>query len=283
VGDLGEQTAVEALGGGRYRAHVHQDWEIWGPEGGYIASIALRAAGAEAQLGRPATFSCHYLGVARFEPVDIEVVALRRGRNAESFRVSITQEGRAILEAIVWTIGEVEGLEHAVATAPDLPDPESLPTMAERWAAIDEAERPPFAFWENFDGRAIEWSADWPPSGPLEPVWQQWERFVPTSTFSDPWIDAARSLVLVDVVSWPAASRHHAWRWPDGPEWVAPSLDLSVAFHDPQPDEPWLLVEGTAPVARDGLIGWTGRLWSRSGHLVASGGGQLLCRRVPSR
>ena len=41
MGDLGEDTAVEALGDGRYRAHVNRDWEIWGPEGGYIASIAL--------------------------------------------------------------------------------------------------------------------------------------------------------------------------------------------------------------------------------------------------
>ena len=28
-------------------------------------------------------------------------------------------------------------------------------------------------------------------------------------------------------------------------------------------------------------MGWTGRLWSDDGHLVASGGGQLLCRRNP--
>ena len=47
MGDLGVDTAVEALGDGRYRAHVSRDWEIWGPEGGYIASLALRAAGAE--------------------------------------------------------------------------------------------------------------------------------------------------------------------------------------------------------------------------------------------
>ena len=282
MGDLEVDTAVEHLGDGRYRAHLNRDWEIWGPEGGYVAAVALRAAGAEARLHRPASFSCHYLGVASFDAVDLEVTIVRSGRNAESFRVSMTQDGRAILDATVWTIGEVEGLEHAMVTPPDVPHPDTLPTMAARWAEVDEPARPPFAFWENFDARPIDWTPDWPPAGPLEPVWRQWERFQPTATFDDPWVDAARSLVLVDVVSWPAASRHHAWRWPNGPEWIAPSLDLYVAFHDPRPAEPWLLAEGASPFAADGLVGWTGRLWTPAGNLVASGGGQLLCRRVPA-
>jgi len=88
-------------------------------------------------------------------------------------------------------------------------------------------------------------------------------------------------VVLIDVVSWPSASQHHAWKWPNGQEWIAPSLDLYVAFHDPQPKEEWLLIDGHSPIAADGLIGWTGRLWSESRRLIASGGGQLLCRRVP--
>jgi len=284
VGDLGEDTAVESLGDGRYRATVCRDWEIWGPEGGYMASIALRAVGAEATFDRPASFSCHYLGVAAFEPVDIEVTTLRRGRNAESHRASITQAGRPILEATVWSIGEVEGLAHEVLEPPDVPDPESLPTMAERWASVDEEPvGSPFAFWSNLDARPIEWSTTWPPPGPQQPTWRQWERFVPTSTFADPWVDACRALVLVDVVSWPAACRPHQWQWPQGQEWMAPSLDLYVAFHDPRPDDPWLLVDGHGPIAGDGLMGWNGRLWSSDRRLIASGGGQLLCRRVPVR
>ena len=158
----------------------------------------------------------------------------------------------------------------------------ALPTMAEYWATVDHPPRTSFPFWDNFDARPIDWSPEWPPPGPVEPVFRQWQRFLPTATFDDPWVDAARSLVLVDVVSWPAASRQHAWRWPDGPQWMAPSLDLYVAFHDPRPREPWLLVDGFSPFAGDGLVGWTGRLWTPDGHLVASGGGQLLCRRLPT-
>ena len=56
---------------------VHRDWEIWGPCGGYVAAIALRAAGAESPFARPASFFCHYLSVADFAPVDLVVTPLR--------------------------------------------------------------------------------------------------------------------------------------------------------------------------------------------------------------
>ena len=109
-------------------------------------------------------------------------------------------------------------------------------------------------------------------------MWRGWNRFTPTATFDDPWIDACRALVLIDVQSWPSASGQHA-RKP--PAFIAPSLDLYVAFHDPRPESGWLLCDGHAPVAGDGLMGWNGRLWSEDRALVASGTGQMLCRRVP--
>ena len=43
VGDIAQQTAVEPVGDGPYPAMVHDDWEIWGPCGGYVAALALRA------------------------------------------------------------------------------------------------------------------------------------------------------------------------------------------------------------------------------------------------
>lgn len=202
MGDLGIDTAVTKVGEGRYTATLSDEWAIWGPMGGYIASVALRAAGAESPFARPASFTCHYLGVATFDTVDIEVTTLRSARTALSQRVEITQGGKRMLEATVWSVGEVE--------------------------------------------------------------------------FDDPWVDACRSVVLIDVQSWPAANRPHVDH-----SFYAPSLDLYVSFNDPRPASEWLLVDGHGPIAKDGLMGWTGRLWSDDGRLVASGGGQLLCRHLP--
>jgi len=272
MGDLAEETAVWPVDEGRYRARLSQAWEIWGPMGGYVAAVAFRAAGAISPFVRPASFFCHYLGVAAFDEVDIEVSVLRAAKTACSLRVSMTQGGRPILEGAVWAVGDVHGLEHDVAVPPDVPGQEALRSAADLFP-----DPPPFGFWRNFTAKPVTFSEVWPPAGPMPPVWQQWCRFEPTATFADPWVDAARSVILIDVQSWPAASRLHAWA---EPPFIAPSLDLYVAFHRPEPTSAWLLADGYAPVAADGLIGWTGRLWSEGRRLVASGGGQALCRRV---
>jgi acyl-CoA thioesterase-2 len=281
MGDLGQQTEVERVGDGRYRATMSRDWEIWGPMGGYAASFTLRAVGAE--LGadaRPASFSCQYLGVAAFdEPVDIEVVALKVGRTVAFHRASLTQAGRPILEALVCSIGpSADGdhvLEHVEIEAPAAKGPDELKSF-EELRPPEEGAR--FAFWDNVEGKPLEFNPDWPPTEPVPAIWRQWLRFRPSPSFPDPWIDACRAVILIDIQSWPAAHLPHAYR---DPAVYAPSLDLYVAFHEPNPWSDWLLADGHSPVASGGLIGWTGRLWSTQRTLVASGGGQLLCRKVP--
>lgn len=274
MGDLGEQTAVEALGEGRYRGTLSQDWEIWGPMGGYLAAHALRAAGLATPHAHPAAFSCHYLGVARFEPIDILVEPRKEGRAASSHRVSITQGGKPMLDAMVWSTADGEGLEHDESIPPAVPGPHELPSIEE--LLPPEAE-PPFRFWENLDARPLHFELDWPPDGPRPASWQEWLRFRPVATWEDEWVDACRSVILVDLPSWPSAHRPHAWKQEP---WMAPTLDLNVAFHRPTSGEEWLLCDGTAPVSTGGLFGWTARVWSTDRRLMASGGGQCLYRRM---
>lgn len=274
MGDLAVDAAVEAVGEGRYRATLSKDWEIWGPMGGYVAAVALRAAGEVSPFDRPASFACHYLGVAAFDAVDVEVTTLRAGRQAASHRVSITQGGRSIMEALVWSTADVEGLEHDVGGAPDVPGPDDLPTIEE----LAGDEPPPFPFWRNFDGRPLEWIRPWPPDRPLAPVWREWLRFEPWEPGRPAWVDATRLLLLADLPSWPSGHRPHAHLQPP---FMAPTLDLQVSFVRLAPAEPWLLVEGTSPVAADGLMPFTSRVWSTGGRLLAHGSGQTLFRKVP--
>lgn len=279
MGDLAVDTAVERVGEGRFRARLSRDWEIWGPMGGYVAAVALRAAGAESPFDRPASFFCQYLGVAAFDVVDVAVTTLRRARTAVAQRVEVSQGDKPVLEATVWSVGAVEGLEHDATEPPAVPPPDEVPALLERLTDEEREAGPPFPFWHNVEQKPLQWVRPWPPTEPMEPRWRCWCRFTPTPTFADPWVDACRALVLVDVQSWPAAHQPHAYRHPP---YYAPSLDLYVAFHQPRPDADWLLADGQGPVARDGLMGWRGNLWAADGALVASGGGQLLCRRVPS-
>lgn len=276
MGDVAADTAVREAGDGRFVAALSSDWEIWGPMGGYVAAVALRAIEAVSPFPRPASFSCHYLGVAAFDEVQLTVEPVRVGRGAASHRVRVTQGDRPILEAMAWSIPHTEGLDHDVPTAPEVPGPHGLPSPAE--LAPDEPPR--FRFWENFDSRPLNWVEGWPPSAPLEPEWRSWMRFVAWDDEAGPWVEAARLVLLCDLPSWPSGHRPHAWR---EPPFIAPTLDLQVSLVRLVPEEPWLLLEGTTPVGADGMLPFTSRIWTTDGRLVATGGGQTLCRRVPAQ
>jgi acyl-CoA thioesterase II len=271
MGDLLEDTAIEGSDG-RYRARLSRDWEIWGPNGGYLAVIALRAAGAGTSLRRPATFSCHFLGVADFDVVDLDVRVVRESRRAASLAVSMTQAGKPILEALAWIAGDVDGLEHDAAPIPAVDAPDTLPTVEERLR--DQPRGPYHEFWSNFDERPLQWVDDWEAREPGDPSFLSWFRYVPRETFDDPFVDAGRSLLLADTVGWPAAVRAYRSDLP----YYAPSIDVTVRFHACAPESPWLLVDGRSPVARDGLVASTVSVWSADGALLASGGQQMLCR-----
>jgi acyl-CoA thioesterase-2 len=269
MGDLAVDTTVEKRGD-RYVARFSRDWQIWGPNGGYVASIALRAAGAASRFERPASCSVHYLGVAEFDEVELEVKVLKSAKRAESLRVSMTRGQSPILEALVWTVdGALDGLEHNETEMPAVPRPSELPNLAELGPDV---RRPPFM--NNFVAKPIDWTP-WPPAYPLPAMVRQWYRYAPTPTFRDPFVDAARSLILIDTLQWPAAARPHAYRRMG---YFAPTIDLSVNFHRLEPDQDWLLCMAEAPVARQGLIGGRASVWTEQGLLLASGGGHLLCR-----
>jgi acyl-CoA thioesterase II len=270
--DLDTRLAGEA---GRYAATLSEDWRIWGPNGGYVAAIALRAAGAASKFRRPVSFACHFLGVGAFGPADVTVVPLRSARTAESLRVTLAQEGRAFLDATVWTTDATAGLEHDFAPMPDVPKPGELRSFQE----LEQDSTPPrFPFWMNLEGRPTDWvpRAAWKPRAPRL---CNWYRFRPDARFDDPFLDAARALILQDTLSWPAACQAH--REEDNP-WMAPSLDVAARFHRAPPFGEWLLCEARADVATEGLIGFHNRVWDEAGRLVASGGGQLLCRPRPA-
>jgi acyl-CoA thioesterase-2 len=272
MGDFDQDTRVTA-DAGRQRATLSEDWRIWGPNGGYLAAIALRAVGHHARIPRPASFHGHFLAVGRFDAVDLEVEPVRIGRRSESLRVRMLQDGKPLLEALVRTAAEVPGLEHDVAMMPDVPPPDGLRNVEELRREFALEDLPRHRFWDNLEGRPLEPERFRMPPEPRPPVWREWYRFRPRATFDDPWLDAARSLLLIDTLTWPAAVQPHA---PD-PRYTAPNLDVTAWFHRSAPEEAWLLADHASPVAEAGLMGTTARVWAASGALLATGGAQLFC------
>jgi acyl-CoA thioesterase-2 len=268
MGDLTDDTRV-IESDGRYTASISPSWQAWGPNGGYLSAIALRAAAATSTLLRPASYSCHYLNVASFDDVELTVGVLRSSRRAESLRVAMWQGDRPILEALVWVAVEGEGLQHDDAAMPEVPPP----SQATLWTSPDRA---PIPMWRNLEGRMVGWpeTQRWEERSAGSPRRFDWFRFMPRATFDDPFLDAARSLILIDTMMFPAA----ALAYEEPMRYIAPSLDLSVQFHRLVPDEEWLLCESLSPLAEDGLVGGSARIWTQDGRLVASGAQQMISK-----
>lgn len=223
---------------------------------------------------------------------------LRRGRRSESLSVGMTQDGRPVLQALVRTAADAPGYEHQEPQAPDVPPPQALRSVDELLAPH---ERPPFRFWENVERRPVnrDWlhrggaggetgetgTAEQPgtagqrghPAEPRRAVAREWARFRPTATFADPFLDAARALILLDTFGWPAAYRRYRDR-----SMVAPNLDTAAWFHRFNPRSEWLLIDQECQVGHAGLLGVGGRVWDAEGQLLATGGGQLCCLEAPA-
>jgi acyl-CoA thioesterase len=278
MGDLRADVALADLGDGTYTCTLSRDWEIWGPNGGYMAAIALEAARRGGGRARPANVTVHFLGVASFdEPVIATPTVLRSTRVATSVQVELRQAGRPILHAMVWSIDDgVEGLVHDSAPMPGVAGHWSQhPTNAERWAMMGREQPTTYRFWRNVEQRPPTWIDDWDDRHGLEPEYLEWIRFVAPAD-DDPWAEAARLTLLVDLGAWPAVTRAHVQQ-----RLYAPSIDVSCEFHRLGTPDGWYFLRGHSPFAGDGLVASHQQVWSSDGRLVASGISHLLCRPLP--
>lgn len=267
MGALQHDSAV-AGAEGRYVATLSRDWEIWGPNGGYVAAIALRAAGAAAPDDHwPATLTVQYVGVAKFGEIEAEVTPIKQGRSAWLLNVALIQDGRVFLQAQVWTTNRVDGPMNTDAAMPDLPRPEALKFFHE----LMPTDAPPRGFWMNFDVKPVGFvpQAERQP-GPA--TLQEWYRFTDFDAGGDAFLDCARAVILIDTMIWPTHHRGLAER----PDYIAPSLDLTVWFHQPPTDAVWLLADVAADHAGRGLIHGRSRIWAEDGRLIATGGSNML-------
>ena len=258
-------TAVTERDGALF-ARIDERWDIWGQNGGYLAAIALRAAGLRAGAGqRPTGISCQYLRRGRFGEARIEVETLKSGRNASCFGVTMLQEGKRTLTAQVWTVGgaAAAGPEYRELVMPDVPPPEALKPP--------RADPGGFSFWSNFDLRCAsrERHGRANPDGARTTRWVRFQGWEPGG---DRFLDDARALLLIDTLLWPA----HWSRRAEQLDYVGPSLDVSVWFHGSSAADEWLLADAAAPNAGDGLVYGEGRVWSRDGRLLASGASNMM-------
>jgi acyl-CoA thioesterase len=116
----------------RYRAEVHDGWDIGGnANGGYVLAIAGRAM-AEAMDRPPLSVTAHYLAPAPAGPCEVVVTTVRRGGRLATCTAALVQGERPLIH-VLGTFGEPTdgGLRHMEGVPPDLPPYEACISRAD--------------------------------------------------------------------------------------------------------------------------------------------------------
>lgn len=272
MGTLTEATRLTATDNG-FLVELDPTWEGWGPAGGYLAAIALRAVGLSVPEGhRPVSLSAQFL--SKGEPGTALVrVDVQKPGGSSQVNVSLWQSERCFFQAQIWTTSRDAGPNEIRPQMPNVPAATELETLDAHFSRL---ERKLVTFWANLDCRPVEFRA---PGGspPRTHRLQRWYKFRDEPGTADVFTNAARAAVLIDANVWAAH-----WRMLDQePEYAGPSLDLTMSFHDAATFPDWLLLDAECDVALDGIVHTTGRVWTADGRLVATGGGN--CLVVPFR
>ena len=262
-----EDTAITERDG-KLIAHLSSDWEIWGPNGGYVSAIALRAAGMRAPEGhRPASISIQYLRTAKFEPVEAHVEVLKSGQSAACLHVRLVQDSRPFLTAQVWTTNKSDGHSIQDIATPDIPNPDELKSM---WELLP-LNTPKHNFWAHFDTHPVGFIPN-DVRSPEGHVRRDWIRYHDWTSTDDVFLDSGRCLVLADTLPWTAFCRGVTGHV----DFIAPSLDISIWFHRPPKTAEWLFTDVRTEFAHAGLMHAHVTVWNEERELLATAATQML-------
>jgi acyl-CoA thioesterase len=267
VGTFAEDVVVEPAGDGRYRAHLDNGWDVVAlPQGGVVASFALRAAAREiaddSHLLRSSTTV--FAGQVRPGELDIDVQVLRHGRSATQVLATLRNEGAASGATVVAVFGsQRRGPTFVDVRPPEVPPPDECPSYRDPPPpGVDKFE--PVPYWTKVEGRAALGHAPWEDYQPTNSDVGTWLRFDDPPRLGDGSLDPLGVLTLADRM--PGCVGEKIGR--EGPQWFAPSADLTVHLFEQLTTE-WVLAHDRARWADDGWASAESYLWSEDGVLVA--------------
>jgi acyl-CoA thioesterase-2 len=245
--------------------------------GGQVAAQALMAAGRTVDNGNVHSLHSYFLRPGDPKvPILYEVDRIRDGRSFTTRRVVAIQHGRAIYNMEASFHVSEDSLEHQFHM-PEVPRPESLPTLKERVAQaqgdVDEWFRRPHPIDQRFIGEL-----PWSPTHGTEPFQQLWIKAdgqLPDGQLLHSCIATyASDMSLFDAILSP-----HRVRWEDG-HFMGASLDHCMWFHREFRADEWLLYDMDSPIAHGARGLARGFLYDEAGRLCVSLVQEGLCRVI---
>jgi acyl-CoA thioesterase-2 len=237
--------------------------------GGQVAGQALVAAGRTV----PEERNVHSLHAYFIRPGDpkvpiiYEVDRIRDGRSFTTRRVVAIQHGKAIFSLSASFQVEEPGVEHG-EPMPDVPDPESLPTLAERAAGYGDAlgtrtqPRPIDIRYVNDPPWVTRDTGERPARNR---VWMRADGTLPDDRLLHVCVlTYASDMTLLDST----LARHGVYWGLD--RVFGASLDHALWFHRPFRADEWFLYDSMSPTASNARALATGQLFSRDGTHIAT-------------
>ena len=237
--------------------------------GGHIAAQALMAASRTVAERLPHSMHLYFLrrGDARYL-VDFEVVALHDGGTFSARRVTARQFGAVLLEGIASFSAPVESHVYQ-PPPPNLPQPESLPTLAEQLADYADERDGWWVRQQPVEMRYVDPPARLaldlvePPPARIR-MWWRPNGVAP----SDPII-ADCLAVYVSGRTLLESAMIARRTTPLGPGYSA-LMDHAVWFHHPPDLSDWLLYEQHSPSGTGGRGLAQGSMFNHTGQLVCT-------------
>ena len=257
---------VSFVSAGRYRAELGHDWDVVAlPQGGVVASFALRAAGLEIADSSHLLRTCTtvFAGQVTAGSLDIEVAVLRHGRSASQVMATVRNAGAAAGATVLAVFGsQRRGPTFVDVSPPQVPPPSDCRSYRDPPPpGVEPFEVMPF--WTRVEGRAALGHDPWEEYEPTGSDAATWLKFDDPPRLEDGSLDPLGMLTLADRM--PGSISERIGR--GGPSWFAPSADLTVHLFEPLRTE-WMLAHDRARWADDGWASAESYLWSEDGVLV---------------
>jgi acyl-CoA thioesterase len=272
VTPFAKQTTLvaEPAAPGRYRVDVEPRWNCPAvPQGGMMVAIAAKAMAVELDDPdqRLRSLTTVFAGQVPSGPVIADVSVLRRGRSMSQAMVDLRAPGADAGHTTVAVFGRSRtGFEFTDLRMPEVPPPHECPSFRDPLPpeAAGFAQRPPFAFWENVEGRPALGHPPWEDYVPTSSDCACWYRFDEPPMLADGTLDPFAVVALCDLMPSSVGER----MGPGQPQWLPPSADLTVHLLAAARSE-WLLAHLRARRASDGYASLEMATWDQTGQLVA--------------
>jgi acyl-CoA thioesterase II len=248
--------------------------------GGQVAAQALMAAGRTVERGRVHSLHSYFLRPGDpTTPILYEVDRIRDGRSFTTRRVVAVQHGRAIYNMQASFHTDEESFAHQVAM-PEVPEPESIPRLAERLAGARDDLDEWLMRHHPIDQRFIG-PVPGDPERSTDPRQQLWIR-ADGPLGDDALLHACVVAYASDMSLFDVILKPHRVDWSDG-SFMGASLDHCMWFHHPLRADEWLLYDTESPIAFGGRGLARGFLFARDGELKVSMVQEGLARQIGPR